>query len=98
MYTCVCFSYYNAESHSFDTERYSSTEPAYVDQVKMLFDDCGEKKYRLSDVTARSDRLLRVFLMLRVKVGRRLSLPGHFSRWTWVGRYQMFPFWILLEQ
>jgi len=65
---CLCDSYYNAESHSFDTERYSNNEPAYVDQVKMLFDDCGEKKYRVSDVAARSDRLQRVFIMLRVKV------------------------------
>jgi len=63
-------SYYNAESHSFDVERYSGTEPAYVDQVKMLFDDCGEKKYRVSDVAARSDRLQRVFIMLRVKVSQ----------------------------
>ena len=70
IYDCdVCIvSYYNAESHSFEVERYSSTEPAYVDQVKMLFDDCGEKKYRVSDVAARSDRLQRAFIMLRVKV------------------------------
>ena len=68
LYVCLCISYYNAESHSFDVERYSSTEPAYVDQVKMLFDDCGEKKYRVSDVAARSDRLQRVFIMLRVEV------------------------------
>jgi len=61
-------SYYNAESHSFDVERYAGSEPAYVDQVKMLFDDMGEKKYRVSDVAARSDRLQRVFIMLRVKV------------------------------
>ena len=63
-------SYYNAESHSFDVERYLSTEPAYVDQVKMLFDDIGEKKFRVSDVAARSDRLQRVFIMLRVKVSQ----------------------------
>jgi len=68
---CLCLynSYYNAESHSFDVERYTNSEPAYVDQVKMLFDDCGERKYRVSDVAARSDRLQRVFIMLRVKVG-----------------------------
>lgn len=65
---CSCDSYYNAESHSFDVERYNNTEPAYVDQVKMLFDDFGEKKYRVNDVAARSDRLQRVFIMLRVKV------------------------------
>jgi len=69
-------SYYNAESHSFDVERYSNNEPAYVDQVKMLFDDSGEKKYRVSDVAARSDRLQRVFIMLRIMVSRgRLIIP-----------------------
>jgi len=70
MMTFWYISYYNAESHSFDVERYVSTEPAYVDQVKMLFDDSGEKKYRVSDVAARSDRLQRVFIMLRIKVGQ----------------------------
>ena len=68
MVICLYNSYYNAESHSFDVERYAGSEPAYVDQVKMLFDDMGEKKYRVSDVAARSDRLQRVFIMLRVKV------------------------------
>jgi len=63
-------SYYNAESHSFDVERYTNNEPAYVDQVKMLFDDTGEKKYRVSDVANRSDRLQRVFIMLRIKVSQ----------------------------
>jgi len=33
----------------------------------MLFDDIGDKKY-ISDVAARSDRLQRVFIMLRIKV------------------------------
>jgi len=72
----VYISYYNAESHSFNVERYSNTEPAYVDQVKMLFDDAGEKKCHVSDVASRSDRLQRIFIMLRIKVsqGRLVTL------------------------
>ena len=83
-----CVSYYNAESHSFDIERYSSNEPAYVDQVKLLFDDCGEKKYRVSDVAARTDRLQRVFIMLRVKVSQ-----GHLVTVLLICSYFLFTFY-----
>jgi DNA-directed RNA polymerase I subunit RPA2 len=71
------YSYYNAESHSFNAITYNGSEPAYVDQVKMLFDDINEKKFRVGDVTARTDRLQRVFIMLRIP--RNPSIGDKFS-------------------
>ena len=34
---------------------------------------------------------------LSLSLSLSLHFNGHFSRWTWVSRYQMSPFWILLE-
>lgn len=62
----ICCSYYNAESQSFNVECYKGSEPAYVDQVKMLFDDVADK--RVGEVANRTDRLQRVFIMLRIVV------------------------------